>query len=69
MVCELKKIPKKQREFFDMSKCPDCGRLQIGKKKAGDYCDNKDCESEVDIYSRKGSPKDGMLIWFNPNWG
>jgi len=67
MACELSKIPKKQREFFDMTKCPDCGRIQSNKK-AGDYCDNPDCESEVEICCHKGSPKDGMLMWSNPNW-
>ena len=50
------------RELRDMTKCPDCGRIQSVPREAGDDCENEDCECRV-VHARIYN------YWINPNWG
>ena len=48
--------------MFDLSRCPDCGRIQKKPKKLYDSCENPDCECYVTKWGKR-------LAWTNPNWG
>lgn len=49
-------------ELMDMSRCPECGKIQSIPREAGDDCENEDCECYV-VKARKYN------YWTNPNWG
>ena len=51
-----------RRELMDMSRCPECGKIQSIPREAGDDCENEDCECYV-VKARKYN------YWTNPNWG
>jgi len=50
------------RDLRDMTKCPECGKIQSSPRTAWDDCENEDCECYV-VKARK------YLYWTSPNWG
>ncbi len=59
---KLKSKAEFQRELRDMTKCPECGKIQSVPRTAGDDCENDDCECYV-VKAIK------YLYWTSPNWG
>lgn len=59
---KLKSNAESLRELRDMTKCPECGKVQSVPRTAGDDCENDDCECYV-VKAYK------YLYWTSPNWG